>query len=139
MVTVDVRCDRCGKPVSLDAEPGSVARCPRCGNEFTVPPAPGVSAARNQLKAGTSSSQPAPPLEPADQKTAGEDKQELMAALSRVLPWVVSAFLHVGLLLVFALLTMVVIQNRIPEEVIVPDAFLSSDPGGVVMPGDRSQ
>jgi len=138
-MAVDFRCENCGKLLSLDAEPGSMVECPHCRNKLTVPeglaslPRPHVPP--NAAPAGDRQDT-APPGE-ADAEP--EDGAEgLMTVMAAAMPWVVSVFFHLGLGLILALVTMIVLESYIPDSVTVPDMDFSENPGGVMNPGERN-
>ncbi|MFP4106470.1 MAG: VWA domain-containing protein [Phycisphaerae bacterium] len=141
-MSVDFRCENCGKLLSVEAQPGAAVACPHCQNTVTVPeglanlPKPNVPGAK---KAGP----PQPPQNP-QQPPAQEDQEQveyveedsaIMTVLAAIMPWVISLFLHIGLVVVLAFFVMLVKVNYIPENVVVPDAYMTDDPGGVVNPG----
>ena len=137
-MAVDFRCDRCGKLLSVEGDAGSTVRCPHCGRKVAVPSTL-ASLPRRDVPAGggLSAAEVEVPQELSEEETSTAQSEEMMAAVARVIPWVISVFLHVGLLLFFALLTMFVIRSGIPEHVVVPEAFLGEDPGGVMTPAEQ--
>ena len=135
-MAVDFRCENCGKMLSIDAEPGSLARCPHCRKKVTVP-AGLASLPRPHVPPNA-----APPPPPQQQAQGeGEEEQEemegeaVMGAMAMIMPWVISVFLHLGLFLIMLFFVMVVVNEKIPDQVIVPDAVLNpTNPGGVMNP-----
>ena len=137
MMAVDFRCEKCGKLLSLEAEPGSTVRCPHCRRKLTVPEAlaalPRPHVPPNAPPAG-------PPVHPGpapweDDEITGPDS--MMMVMAHLMPWVISLFFHMGLGLIMTFVAMIVVQSRIPEHVTIPDAFLTDNPGGVMNPGNR--
>jgi hypothetical protein len=61
-----------------------------------------------------------------------EDK--FLAGVAKLMPWVISLLFHVGLFLIMLFLVMIVFIDDTPEEVIIPDAVLSENPGSVSNP-----
>jgi len=134
-MAVDFRCENCGKMLSVEAEPGSICRCPHCRKKVTVPaglaslPRPHVppnAAPRPQAQA--------PPAEDEEEEEPVES-EAVMGAMAMIMPWVISVFLHLGLFLIMLFFVMVVVNDKIPESVIIPDAVLNErNPGGVMNP-----
>jgi len=140
-MTVDFRCENCGKMLSVDDQPGSAVRCPHCRKKVTVPeglaalPRPHVPP--NVGHAGPHSGGQVQGQANGEQGEEGaqEESQAVMGAMATIMPWVISVFLHLGLFLVMLFFVMVVVNNKIPPEIIIPDAALSLDsPGGVMDP-----
>jgi len=136
-MSVDFRCEKCGRLLSLDAEPGSTTRCPHCGARLTVPEGL-ASLPRPQVPGAQRPAQPTPPVaaaaEPAGADAADEEEGEgeeesaaVLTVMSRVMPVVMSLFLHAALLLIMALIPMLKEPPREPESVYVPDATESDD------------
>lgn len=135
-MAVDFRCENCGKLLSIDAEPGSIARCPHCRKKVTVPQAL-ASLPRPHVPPNAS----APPPPGAVQSAEGEGQEQpvegeaVMGAMAMIMPWVISVFLHLGLFLIMLFFVMVVRGDKLPENVVIPDAFLNPrQPGGVLNP-----
>mgnify|MGYP001235025810 CR=1 FL=1 len=138
-MAVDFRCDKCGKLLSVEAEPGAEVRCPGCNKKVTVPEGlaslprpkvpPGAEAAAGEGAAGGAQGEQA--------EEAPQESEAVMGVMARIMPWVISVFFHLGLGLIMAFVTLFVIQNKIAKEVVFPDAF--SDVMGVsVNPGDMN-
>ena len=103
-MAAEFRCEHCGKLVSLGEQPGRVVKCSHCGKKLVVPAAL-ASLPRPQVA----------PDSPAGQQQAEEEEQEAvgppsaaMVAMSRVMPWVISAFFHVGIALITVFLAVIV-------------------------------
>lgn len=90
---------------------------------------------------------PANPKPPADEKPpadaesqSGEElleedeehegAEKVMAVFAGLMPWVISLLFHVGLFLIMMFMVFVVFKGQAAEEIIVPDAVLSDNPGG---------
>jgi len=58
--------------------------------------------------------------------------------LSHIMPWVVSVFLHVGLVLVFLFITMFIMTTHIPEDIHVPGTVLAQN-SALVQPVTKAQ
>ncbi len=119
----EFNCPHCSKHISLDALPGDVAACPHCRMKVKVP-ADAIM----------------PPVAMSDEAATDELKSEqtdaLMRLMSRIVPWIISAFFHIALALVMMFIVMIAIESRVPETLIVPDAFLTGNPGGTMNPGE---
>lgn len=120
-MAADFTCPKCGEHLSVQAAMGAKVRCPYCGGKVKVP----ADAGGTGLQA---SSDAVPP--PDQSQSAPERVEAVFDILATAMPWVISAFLHGGVVLIMMFVTMLVIEHRIPEEVIVPQAVLADrDPG----------
>jgi DNA-directed RNA polymerase subunit RPC12/RpoP len=120
-MTVDFRCDKCGKLLSVEAQPGSETKCPHCNKTITVPAGLASLPRPNVPPDAQPAGSPAEPA--ADGQEPEQDEPEAMVAvMSRLMPFVISAFFHVGLALVFALVTLVSIEQRKPRDIAVPES-----------------
>ncbi len=70
---------------------------------------------------------------PVDEHAGGE---KIMVVLAVAMPWVISLLFHLGLFLIMVFVMFVVLQEAQTEEIIVPDAVMSDDPGGQMTPSD---
>ena len=135
-MAVDFRCENCGKLLSVDADPGSTVRCPHCRKKVAVPealaslPRPHVPPnARPQPQYA------APPAEGEEEEDEPVEGEAVMGAMAVIMPWVISVFLHLGLFLIMLFFVMVVVNDKIPDSVVIPDAVLNErNPGGVLNP-----
>ena len=64
---------------------------------------------------------------PADEHPGGE---KVIAALTKAMPWVISLLFHLGLFLIMVFVVFVMLHEKQAEEIIIPDAVMSNDPGG---------
>lgn len=71
-------------------------------------------------------------LEHPDADQHGSEKA--MAVLAGSMPWVISLLFHLGIFLILFFVVFVTIKTVEPEELIIPDAVLSDDPGGRMSP-----
>jgi len=142
-MTVDFRCENCGKMLSVDDQPGNAVRCPHCRKKVTVPeglaalPRPHVPP--NARHADSPSGGQAQGQDDGQQAEQGEEElvenQGISGAMAMIMPWVISVFLHVGVCLVMLFFVMVTVVSKIPTDIIIPDAALDLDnPGGVMHP-----
>ncbi|MBI5723516.1 MAG: VWA domain-containing protein [Planctomycetes bacterium] len=137
-MAVDFRCEKCGKLLSVDAPAGTSLKCPHCKAKLVVPaglaslPKPKIAGRPGQRGDG----------EP-DEGEGGEGEEEeqrndkLYGVLAYGMPWVISAFLHIGifLLAMFIVFVVAAVQPK-PVGIEIPDALLNTDnPGGVMNPG----
>jgi len=145
-MAVEFRCEKCGKILSVNDAPGSSTKCPHCNKKIVVPaalasmPRPqvppggqasGASARPGAVRAGG----PQQPASPEQEEEEVQEDSAVMTVMSDVMPWVISVFFHVGLLLIMAFVTIFVIDNREVKTAVVPDASFSEQPGGVIDPG----
>ncbi len=117
-MAIDFRCEKCGKLLSVEAEPGSVIKCSECGKKVTVPaglaslPRPNV-----------------PPNAPTGPQGEGEGEEMLeeeapavLGVMAHIMPWVISAFFHLGLFVIMLFIVMVSGADKIDkEEKTIPD------------------
>ena len=123
-MTVDFRCEKCGKLLNVDAEPGSKVRCPHCSKKLRVPAAL-AGLPRPQIP-GTPGDQPpqyaaAPPPPGAEEEEfveAGHDP--MMAVMASMMPWILSVFFHLGLALIMLFFVMVSAQQK-QKDLFKPD------------------
>ena len=139
-MAVEFRCDKCGKLLNVEAEPSSRIKCPYCKSKVQVPAAV-ASLPRPQVPGGV---MPPPPPPAAQGQAQGEEEplveqpSELMGAMATAMPWVISVFLHAGVLLILAFITIVMLKTNPQGDIVVPDADLSDNPGGVLNPGEMN-
>ena len=121
-MTVDFRCENCGKMLSVDAEPGSSTRCPHCKKTTPVPEAL-ASLPRPQVPPNAAP-QPRPEAPaPADDLSAqGESSDAMLNVMARLMPVVVSVFFHLGVALVCMFLTMVVVKHVEADKIVIPES-----------------
>jgi len=156
-MAAEFRCEKCTKIVSIDADPGSKVRCPHCGKKIIVPtalaslPTPHVPGDASASADGPGPDTPPPPPPPGaegegDEELDEEEEEEeehsgdaVMSAMAAMMPWVISLFLHGGLMLVMVFAVMVVKFGKgTPEMVVIPDAAMSENPGGQINPGESN-
>lgn len=136
-MSIDFRCEHCGKLLSVDAEAGSETKCTHCGKKVTVPaalaalPRPHVqpNAAPPPLPPATATVDLAPEEVPA--------QHDALGVMSKLMPWVISVFFHLGVVMIMAFATMLatgINKTEAPEQ-IIPSAELSDDPGGSLTGG----
>ena len=140
-MAAEFRCERCGRMLDVEGEPGGLIECPHCSKSATVPAAlaslprphvPPNGRMARELAAGP------------DQEAASRQEQliqsgrddAVMAVMARVMPWVVSLFLHVSIALIMAFIVMLAVKE-IPDPVGVTLSGLSENPVGTLNPRDR--
>jgi hypothetical protein len=105
---LDFRCDKCGKMLKLEADPGRRIRCPNCRGWAKVPallgqlPHPHIPPDAN-----------ADPVPIAVKDELEEASPVALAAIGAGMPWVISAIMHVGVFLI--MLFIVMISTRLPR------------------------
>lgn len=147
-MAVTFRCQHCGEQIDTEAAPGAEAQCPRCqqtvsvpGQEAQAPPAEASAEtkppeAEKPKPKARSDRAAAPRRGPEPAPVVAETRGARM--LGSAMPWLISLFLHVGLALIAAVLTLIVVRQRLPKEVIVPNAAFSENPGGAMNPSDAN-
>ena len=126
-MTIEFRCEKCGKLLSVEGEPPAKVRCQYCNAKVAVP-AGLASLPRPQAPPGANGAPPpppgAPPAEGEEQLELGQDA--LMDTMAKLMPWVISLFFHAGILVILAFLTIVAYTKKKAEaQPIVPDAKLA--------------
>lgn len=132
-MVAEFRCEKCGKLLSVEAEPSSKVKCPFCKARVQVPE--GVaSLPRPQVPPNA-----APAPEQAEERVLeGPGQDVLMGVMARLMPWVISAFFHAGVLVILAFITIVMFKTAAATEITVADAEFSDRPGGRINPGQAN-
>ena len=64
-----------------------------------------------------------------------QDKNaQFLAVMAKAMPWVISLLFHVGIFLIMIFVVFLVMAPEIADEIIIPDAVMSDDPGGRLSP-----
>ena len=110
-MAAEFRCEKCGKLLALDSEPGQTVRCPHCKKKIVVPqalaslPQPRVTPDAARGAEGQAEEQPA----------EHHEGDRVVAAMARAMPWVVSVFFHVGVALITVLIPIIVEEAKDKE------------------------
>jgi len=136
-MAVDFRCENCGKLLSVDADAGSSVTCVHCKKKVTVPAGLASLPRPHVPPNGKSAPAPQQPLE-AEAPEEAEENPAVLSAMAHIMPWVISAFFHLGLFLIMVFVVMFVQYGKDDLEVIIPDAVFSEDPGGRMNPGEQN-
>ena len=129
-MTVDFRCESCGKLLSVEARPGERTKCPHCQKLITVPaglaslPRPQVPPGAAPNRPTADAAPPAPEEEPEPMPTRSSN------AVSMLMSAVISLFFHVGLALVCLFVTFIVIRTSDEVRLPPPNAFRSDERDG---------
>lgn len=143
-MSIDFRCENCGKLLSVEGEPGSSTKCPHCAKKVAVP-AVVASLPRPLVAPNAPPATPSPARNPETAPTQHVEEEapiqdgEVMTVMARIMPWIISVFFHVGIAMILAFATMMVQgasgnNDNGNDEVIVPDAAWSDEPGGSISP-----
>ena len=135
-MAVDFRCEKCGKLLSVEAEPASRVKCPYCKSKVQVP-AGLASLPRPQVPSGMT---PSPVVVTVNggvmDQVVYEQPDPLMNLMARLMPWIISLFCHVGILVIMAFISIVVLKPATPkDELLPPDMPLTESPGSALRPG----
>jgi len=129
---VDFRCEKCGKLLQVDGEPGQRVRCTHCRKKVVIPaglaslPRPRVAEDADVLRVDVE-----PEADPSDETA-------VMSALAGAMPWVISGLLHVGLFLVMVFIMMVGASTSTPPPVVAQAPVWTDDgPVGRFDPGEN--
>jgi DNA-directed RNA polymerase subunit RPC12/RpoP len=139
-MTIDFRCENCGKLLSVDNQAGGAARCPHCRKKVTVPDAlaalprphvpPDARCASAALPAVAQASGQADARPGVQEPVGGE---AFNGAMATAMPWVISAFLHLGMFLVMLFFVMVSWVTKIPTTIDIPGPAPDREKFGGVM------
>ncbi|MHC4983516.1 MAG: TFIIB-type zinc ribbon-containing protein, partial [Planctomycetota bacterium] len=110
-MAIEFRCQKCGKLLSFDTEPGETVRCPHCSKKVAVPealaslPHPHVvpDAALQQEQVD-------------EEQPERSERDEVIAMMARFMPAVISVFFHAGLALITMLATIIVTGQNVGDE-----------------------
>jgi Mg-chelatase subunit ChlD len=140
-MAVQFRCQKCDRIVTVLAEAGAEATCPFCRDRTVVPSAPAVVGAGPEAPEGQAAAPPAePPVEEGRKAKRGwlaRVPHEYFVILAGIAPWAVSVAFHAAVALVLMVAAILVVKDTGTRKVIIPDAFLSQTPGGVMAPSRR--
>lgn len=146
-MATEFRCGKCGKAILADQPVGSAVHCPACGATLIVPgptqpESNVVSHAPHPVRAQPSGVTTNIPVAAIIESTPVEQEVYVEGALSErtvgilaaVMPWAVSLVFHAGIFLImfFAFTAREIVANEEAERIIIPDARLSENPGGLV-------
>ena len=142
-MAVEFRCEKCGKLLSVEAEPGAKVKCQYCNAKVAIP-AGLASLPRPQVP--TSAAPPPMPEQPQAGEGQGEEEQlapgrdTLMDVMAMIMPWVISLFFHAGIMVILAFVT-IVMYSKTGEAAapIIPDAELSKQPGARLDPSQSDR
>ncbi|MBL7133228.1 MAG: VWA domain-containing protein [Phycisphaerae bacterium] len=144
-MAAEFRCEKCGQMLDVEAEPGSSIKCPHCKKSVTVPaalaslPRPRIVPEGQVARAAQDvTARPDQEAEAEEELIEGDGDDAVMAVMARIMPWVVSLFLHASIALIMAFIVMLAISSEIPSSVVVPSAKLSKNPGGMMNARDRT-
>lgn len=112
---VEFRCENCGKLLNVDASPGGSVKCPHCRKKMAVP-AGLASLPRPQTPGGAAPPPPPPPGEPEEEEEMDGSDDAVMKVMAQVMPWVISAFFHLGLMLVMMFIALIVLDANKPSK-----------------------
>ena len=99
---LDFRCNRCGKMLKIEADPGGRIRCPNCQGWTKVPALLGQLPHPN-----VPPNADAPPVRIAVRDESEQASPVVLAAIGAGMPWVISAIMHVGVFLIMLFIVMI--------------------------------
>jgi len=118
-MAAEFRCEKCGKLLSMDAAPGGTVKCPHCKKRIAVPAAL-ASLPRPKVPATVAAPTGEEPQE------QGQEGEAVMTVMAGVMPWVMSVFFHLALVLLMAFFY-IFVQEPIGDEVTVPKDFYDDE------------
>ena len=142
MTAVDFRCEQCGKLVSVEAEPGQEVACGHC-QAVVVVPAALANLPRPQVPGGPKSATVEVPAVTdgagSEEEAPPEEEEELAAlpgagagAITALMPWMLSLFLHLGAGLILAFAGMMYVTSKTVDldDIEIPgDNFVGKNAG----------
>ena len=151
MTAVDFRCEQCGKLVSVEAEPGQEVACGHC-QAVVVVPAALANLPRPQVPGGPKSATVEVPAVTdgagSEEEAPPEEEEELAAlpgagagAITALMPWMLSLFLHLGAGLILAFAGMMYVTSKTVDldDIEIPgDNFVGKNAGGTIQPAALS-
>ena len=138
-MAVEFRCEKCGKLLSVDADRGAKVKCQYCGAKVALP-AGLASLPRPQVPPGAGPPPPPPPAggpQPEEEQLEqGAGQEALMDTMARMMPWVISLFLHAGIIVIMAFISIMMNEAKADDgDIVIPNAQLAKKPGGQLNPG----
>ncbi len=125
---VEFRCSRCGKLLHTDAGPHTKLCCPQCGRGLCVPQhlaaLPRPDAPAHNAAAGAAKVQ-----------AHVEDQDVALGVMARIMPWVISGFFHLGVLVILGFVSIIIMEPAIAQPTqTVPVLSQAVGPAPVVVP-----
>ncbi len=128
-MAIDFRCEKCGKLLSVEAEPGSVIKCSECGKKVTVPAGLASLPRPNVPPNAAPQAAPSGPPGEGEEEMLEEESPAVLGVMAHIMPWVISGFFHLGLFVIMLFFVMVSGANKIPKEKNIPDVLTLKSPG----------
>jgi len=122
-MAVEFSCKNCRKQIIVAADAGTDLVCPHCGKPVRVPADATPAGTGRRSHRSRAKTRPAAPA---------SDQAQKRKTMTSTMPWLISVLFHVALALVMMFAAMIVVRNRVPEGMTIPEAFLSDMPGGVM-------
>ena len=129
-MTVEFRCENCGKLLNIETKPSSEIKCPYCRSSILIPsglaslPRPHVPSQGNHL---TSRPEQPSTLPVEEEILVPERPDALTGVMATLMPWVISLFFHIGVLVILAFIMIVTTRTTLKANVVVPDVPLSEN------------
>jgi DNA-directed RNA polymerase subunit RPC12/RpoP len=155
-MTVEFRCEKCGKLLSVQADPGGMVKCTQCGKKVQVP-AGLASLPHPQIGPGDGASAGAMPPPPMPPQAGGpmpppmagpqgpgapgmepemeEANSGAMSKMAMLMPWMISVFFHMGIFLVMLFFILMSQMHKQIFEITTPEAVYAEDSGAAADPG----
>jgi hypothetical protein len=133
-MNVDFRCEHCGQLLCAPSQGSEPVRCPHC-QKLAAIPAGLASLPRPKVAADEAAPPPLPASPPAPGAEASETREAALwggmaGALETVMPFVISLFFHIGVVLVTVFVaTSVNKAKEPPKEIVVPSMNGTGIPG----------
>lgn len=144
---VEFRCEKCGKLLSVQADPGGMVKCTQCGKKVQVPaglaslPHPQIGPGDGAPAGAMPPPPPGAPMQPmmAGPQVAGEAEMEAnsgaMGKMAVLMPWMISVFFHMGIFLVMLFFILMSQMHKQIFEISTPEAVYAEDSGAAADPG----
>ncbi len=128
-MAIDFRCENCGKLLSVETKEPSKIKCPYCKAKVTVP-AGLASLPTPQIPGDETETRPDQTVGAAEAEAeilAGAESDALAGAMATLMPWVISLFFHVGILVILAFFAIIVSQKKLKANIVVPNVPISEN------------
>jgi len=130
---IGFQCNKCGKLVNVDAEPGAKVRCHHCRSKVVVPAA--LASLPQPRMAGHAPAE----MSGGDEHLEERQGEPVLTAMAHSIPWLVSTFFHVALAMIFCLAVMIAQADEIELSVPMPDPTFSEVRGGSISVGQSDR
>ncbi|MDY7009599.1 MAG: VWA domain-containing protein [Planctomycetota bacterium] len=129
-MTVEFRCENCGKLLNIEGKPSPKIKCPYCKARILTPAAlASFSGQQAPPRVDNPASRPEhPSTPPVEEEILVQERPDaLTGVMATLMPWVISLFFHAGVLVILAFIMIVTSRTSLKANVVVPDVPLTED------------